>query len=216
MHWLLVVTAFAADNAALRAGLDDPGGWVEIDRAQVDVGEILVRHKMIGETDCLEGSTLSKASPEVLLRLASDIPGEIGWSTSKVRASVTMSDKADKVDYYQVLDTPIIADRYWFLRGTRVRDGDRLMFTWEPLDAASLYPAELARVKEKFPGAVEPDVNVGDWTFQRQSAGTMVRYRICTNAGGSIPDSLGNMAARMALPNNIRDIIKAALGLPRD
>lgn len=215
MLWLLVATAFAADNATLRAGLEDPKGWVELERKQVDVGEILIRHKVIGGTDCLEGSTSAQANPEVLLRLASDIPGQIKWSRNAVQASITMSDKADKVDYYQVLDTPVIADRYWFLRGTRVHDGDRLMFSWEPLDAASLYPTELAFVKTHFPGAVEPDVNIGDWTFQPQGGSTMVRYRICTNAGGSIPDYLGKLAALRALPTNIEDIIKAALGIPR-
>jgi hypothetical protein len=202
--------AAAATSAELRAGLAAPGGWEEIQRKAVDdVGEILVRHKVIAGQDCLEGSTSAKLPAETLLAAATDIPNQPKWSTWKIPASVTLSSGGTGLDYYQVLDNPSpVADRYWFLTATSGRVGAEHVFSWELVDPAAKWPAALADVKAKFPSAVMTTVNVGDWTFTPKGDTTTIRYRICTDAGGNIPRWVGEIAAKSTLPTNLADLVK--------
>lgn len=209
---LLAPPAAAATTAEFRAGLANTSGWGEVARKQVDdVGEILIRHKVIGGTDCLEGSTTAAVSPDVLLTISADIPGQPGWSSWKVPVSVTLKKTGSELDYYQVLDNPSpIADRYWFLRGSYGKQGEDRVFSWELLDPATTWPAALSEVKTRFPDAVMTAVNVGDWTFTPVGAETRIRYRICTDAGGNIPRWVGEMAAKSTLPTNVADAIREA------
>jgi carbon monoxide dehydrogenase subunit G len=52
-------------------------------------------------------------------------------------------------------------------------------------------------------------VNVGDWTFTPEGDKTRVRYRICTDAGGRIPQWMGEFAATRTLPTNVADLIRS-------
>jgi hypothetical protein len=209
---LLAPPAAAATTAEFRAGLANTSGWEEVARKQVDdVGEILIRHKVIGGTDCLEGSATAAVSPDILLTISYDIPGQPGWSSWKVPVSATLKKTGSELDYYQVLDNPPpIADRYWFLRGSYGRQGDDRVFTWELVDPVTTWPAALAEVKARFPDAVMTAVNVGDWTFSPVGGQTRIRYRICTDAGGNIPRWVGEIAAKSTLPTNIADAVKEA------
>lgn len=206
---ILVPLATAATPAELRAGLASPSGWEEVTRKKVEeVGEILIRHKVVGGQDCLEGSTTAALPADVLLAAATDIPNQPKWSTWKVPASVKLSNGATAFDYYQVLDNPPpVADRYWFVTATSGKVGEDRVFTWELIDPATKWPAALADVTARFPGAVMTTVNVGDWTFTPQADNTRIRYRICTDAGGNIPRWVGEIAATSTLPTNIADLV---------
>jgi len=210
---LFLSVALAADPTALRSGLNDPNGWREVDRKKVDgVGEVVVRHKVVNEVNCLEGAASSHAAPDVLLTAAADITHQPKWSTWNVPVSVRLPGASDAFDYYQLLDNPSpVADRYWFLRASVLRNGGERVFRWELVDPQSAHPAELAKLVAQYPGAVMTQVNLGDWTFTPRSDGTTaVRYRICTDAGGSLPQWLGEFAATRTLPTNVADIVREA------
>lgn len=209
---LLTLPALAADNATLRAGLEDPAGWQEVDRKVVkDVGEVVVRFKSVAGENCLEGSTTAPADPDQLLRAAADIDNQPSWSSWDVPISARLGSDPERFDYYQVLDNPApVADRYWFLRGSIRRSGDARIFAWEQVEP-STHPDALATVTSKFPGAIPTRVNVGDWTFTPQGSTTAIRYRICTDAGGSLPKWVGEYAARTTLPTNVADIVRRVL-----
>lgn len=210
--WLLSV-ALAADPSTLRAGMVDPSGWREVDRKQVNgVGEVVVRHKEVAGVNCLEGSTSTAVAPDVLLRAAADIAGQPRWSTWDVPVSVRLPGPEDAFDYYQLLDNPApVADRYWFLHAQVQRNGGERVFRWDLVDPASRYPSQLAQLTAQYPGAVMTQVNIGDWTFTPSNGLTQVRYRICTDAGGALPQWVGELAATRTLPTNVADIVREGL-----
>lgn len=211
---LLLSTALAADSASLRSGLDDPNGWVEVGRKSVkDIGEVVIRYKDVAGQSCLEGTGAAAADPDALLKAASDINSQPGWSTWEIPISVRIGTDPTAFDYYQLLDNPSpVADRFWFLHAKVSRQGDDRLFAWEQVDAAARYPQQLADVKSRFPDAVQTSVNVGDWTFTPSGSTTRIRYRICTDAGGSLPRWVGEYAARTTLPTNLGDIVRAVRG----
>lgn len=205
----LALPAHSADNATLRAGLESASGWEEVDRKKLDpVGEVVVRHKKVAGEDCLEGTATARGAVDTYVAASMDINHQGGWSTWKVPYSKKLSNGATSFDYVQVLDNPApVSDRYWFLRGTQFSNGADRGFRWEPIDGAAAYPEAYAEVTTKYSGAVVPSVNVGDWTFSPAGAGqTKIRYRICTNAGGSLPSWAGEFAATRTLPTNLADI----------
>jgi hypothetical protein len=149
----------------------------------------------------------------VLLDAARDIPGNIAWSSWDLIESEFMRPGATDFDYYQYLDNPFpIKDRYWFCRATVVGDPSGpgpVEFRWVPVDPAATYPDRYARIQDEHSGALQPSVNVGAWVFNTVGGQTEVRYRICTDAGGSIPDWAGEFAALRTLPTNVADLIGA-------
>lgn len=207
---LALASAVAATSAELVVGLRDPSGWKEVDRRSVDgVGEIVIRHKEVHENPCLEGTTTAAVPPDLLLDAATDVANQPRWSSWDVAAAVKLSAGATEFDYYQVLANPApIADRYWFLHARVGRSGEDRVFTWELVDPEARYADTLAAVRAKFPGAVMTQANVGDWTFSPSTAGTRIRYRICTDAGGALPQWVGKLAATRTLPTNIADIVR--------
>ena len=207
--WIFILSAFAVEPAQYFAGMDDPSGWTEVDRKTIDGMEVVVRHKVVQGTDCLEGSAVAAVTTDTLLKLASDIPNQPGWSSWDVPVSEKLgAGTASSFDYFQVLDNPSpVADRYWVLRAETNNSGGIATFRWRPVSPS---PELVARVASNWPGAVMTVVNVGDWTFRPATGGTSIRYRICTDAGGSIPRWMGEYAARTTLPTNLGDIVREA------
>lgn len=206
---VLLSIASATDYRPWWAEIQTQAGWEEVGRKNVDgVGEIVIRHKKVLGQDCLEGSTTAAVDPDALLAAAADIPSQPTWSSWAVKDSVKLSTGSTSFDYYQVLDNPFpVNDRYWFLRASVTRRGEDRVFAWEALDPTA-YGDTRAHVLAAYPDAVETRINVGDWTFTPDAAGTHVRYRICTDVGGNIPTWAGEFAARTTLPTNVADIIK--------
>lgn len=216
MTWLLLFSSFAADPQALWRGIEDGSGWVEVHRKTFeDVGaEVVVRLKRVGEQPCLEASTTTTVSPDLLLHLASDIPSQPPWSTWKIPVAERLDSEGSSFDYVQVLDNPSpVSDRVWFLRGTPARVGESRVFRWDRVDAATRYPEKLKQLQSTYPDLVETRVNLGDWTFTPEDGRTRVRYRICTDAGGAIPEWAKEYAAKKTLPTNVADIVRQGLKL---
>lgn len=210
---LLIALALAAEPSTYLTALANPSGWTEVGRKTIDgVGEVVTKHKQISGVDCLEGATVVDVGADVLLSKAVDIDHQGTWSSWKVPYSKKLSQGGNTFDYVQVLDNPSpVADRYWFARGTVVTEGSTKKFQWQAIDPAT-YSAAFTEVTTRYPGAVVPSINVGEWSFTPVTGGTDVRYRICTDSGGSIPTWVGEFAARTTLPTNVADLVKAAKG----
>ena len=207
---LLVAFALAADPAALRTSMEAPEGWKQVDTKEIEgVGTVVVRLKETLGENCLEGSASAVLDPDALLKAASDVENQPKWSSWKVAAAKRLTSGSSTFDYYQLLDNPaVVADRYWFVTARVGRDGEDRFFKWDQVDANAAYPAEVAALLVKFPGAVPTRTNVGDWTFGPRGKSTMIRYRICTDAGGNLPRWMGEYAARSTLPTNVADLVK--------
>lgn len=216
MLWLLLGSALAVDASTLWKGLEDPAGWVEVHRESFkDVGvEVIVRLKRVEQQPCLEATTAAAIPADVLLHLASDIPTQPSWSTWKIPVSERLGSSGNGFDYMQVLDNPYpVADRVWVLHGTPMVVGSARVFRWDRLDGGAAYPDALARVKQSRPDVVETTVNLGDWTFTPQGETTTIRYRICSDAGGDIPEKAKEFAAKKTLPTNLADIVRKGLSV---
>ncbi len=208
----LSALAHAVDYDAFRAALALEAGWETLGTKAMEGGGVAsVRHKVVGGQDCLEGSTTVNLPADVLLTVASDVANQPKWSSFSVSRAVRMTPGADDFDYYQLLENPFpIHDRYWFVHATVGRRGEDRVFTWQAVDARARYPAQVAALLADFPDAVETALNVGDWTFTPSTDATHIRYRICTDAGGSIPAWAGEYAARSTLPTNLSDLVAEA------
>lgn len=210
--WLIAATtaALAADPAALRAGMEAQEGWEPVEtRTIAEVGPVAVRHKVVLGENCLEATATAKVDPDRLLAAATDVENQPKWSSWELPAAKKLNVGATAFDYYQLLDNPTpVADRYWFVHARVGTEGTDRIFRWDQVDAATAWPAELAALQARFPGAVSTRTNLGDWTFSPGAAGTRVRYRICTDAGGNIPRWMGEMAAKSTLPTNVGDLIR--------
>lgn len=206
---LLALPAFAVDYSAYRASLADEAGWKMVDEKRAEGLSVSVRHKVIAGNDCLEGATAAELPADALLAASADVVSQPAWSSHAVRRAVKLTAGDAAFDYYQLLDNPFpIADRYWFVHATVGRRGEERVFTWQAIDAAARYPQAVASLLVEFPSAVETALNVGDWTFTPRPDGSGIRYRICTDAGGSIPRWAGEAAARSTLPTNLADLVK--------
>lgn len=194
-----------------RAAIQTDAGWVDVGSGDRDgIGPIRVRHLELSGVDCLEASTSTDLPVDIMRAVVLDIRGNTEWSSADLRSSVVLANAGGQIDYVQVAGVPTpFADRYWFLRGQVAEAGQRWTFAWERIDGQALYPQQHAQTLAANKGAVEVDVNVGSWSFAPVDAGqTEVRFRSCTNIGGSVPRWVGERAARMMLPNNIVDLIK--------
>ena len=199
--------------ATYHAALAAPEGWQEVAvRHHDQVGDIRVRHKKVAGLDCLEGIAMTEAAIEPMLQAARDIEGSMQWSSAKLVDSVSLTS-GNTFDYYQVLDNPFpLKDRYWFLRGTTHITSQQTEFRWEHIDPDKTHPRTIGAVRAKFPDAVSTGVNVGAWVFEPQGGKTQVRYRLCSDPGGSVPAWAGHKAAELTLPQNIADLISHATG----
>ena len=205
----LASAALAAGPSLYRDGLSDPAGWTEVGSKAVDgVGDVALRHKRIGEVDCLEGVAQTEVPAATLLGVAGDVPAATQWSSWDVTMSEVLGRSGAATDYFQLLENPTpIADRYWFLRGWAETTGALYAWRWEHIDPAG-YPAALARIMASSSGALGTTVNVGEWMFTQGMGTTEVRYRLCTDVGGSIPRWVGELAATRTLPTNVADLVK--------
>lgn len=206
------LTAAATDIDTYAKGLADPSGWTEVKTKTEDqLGSVQIRHKSIGEIDCLEGvAEVSGASPQRLLEVAADIPSATSWSSADLEFSEVLDTGQGWQDYVQYLDNPMpIKDRYWVLRGHSETTGTVHSFHWKHISSSS-YPALEARMAADYNNAVVTDVNVGSWIFEASGELVKMRYRLCTAAGGSIPQWAGEIAATSTLPTNMSDLVKEA------
>jgi hypothetical protein len=208
----LVLWTAAAQAGGWRDLIGD-SGWDRLANRTTEFGSVSVDLRYYGELPCLRGTTVTDMSPDTLYGVVSDVPAAVRISSADVKESKKLRTNADgSFDYYQFLAIPLVADRFWVIRGrdaSSVASGGRA-FAWERLDADTHFPTLRPELSERWGTIVETPINYGVWTFKPSGAGTEVRYHICTDSGGTLPQSIQQAAARSTMPDNIADVIREA------
>ena len=208
---LLFAPAFASADPtwAEICALED---WVDHGtRDHAEAGTVAIWRRQVDEVWCFHGKGTVDVSAEILLEVATDIEAAKDWSTSDVTEAETLSTSGDVIDYYQYLDVPgwtLAKDRFWFLQGRTIREGNKLTFTWKRLIDGGDHAETYQSVIEAHPSAMEVPVNSGAWVFETTDAGTDIHYYICSISGGHIPEKLGVMVTTTTLPDNIGDLVR--------
>lgn len=207
---LLAGFALAADAPPWASLLGDEG-WSQLATPTSPAGHTVdLRLKEIGGVPCLRGEVRGSWSVDTLFATASDIEGSPKFSSEKLLASEVLGRAGATMDYLQILDVPdwtMASDRFWVLRAERFEHNGGTGFRWQRFDWKAAYPALATRLETDHAGAVEPDPNWGAWLFTPVEGGTLVRYHLCSNAGGSLPGWLQKAAATRTLPGTMGDLL---------
>lgn len=203
------LTAALADAPSWEQ-LDATDAWEQVATKSSDYGEVSIRHKRFDKLDCLEGRLLTPGDPDVMLAVAADAESALQWSSADLAAAEVIEEKPVHVDYYQYLDVPnwtLVADRYWILRGTMMREGTTRRFRWTRVpDGVGEEARKDALARSS--AAIEPPTNVGEWVFTQRNEGVDVRYRACADIGGAIPLWLQKLVAKSTLPDTVADLVR--------
>ena len=196
-------------GAEAQAAIRSDAGWEDVGTSsRGGFDNITGRHKALDGVDCLEASAPTDLPAPLLKTIILDIESNLQWSSADLTVSTVLSRQGPRQDYLQVLNLPApFSDRYWFLRGTESESGGVWMFSWERIDALSVWPEAHAALVASRPEAVEVGINVGNWALIEGADGLTARFRSCTDVGGSVPRWAGERAARLMLPNNIVDLL---------
>lgn len=188
-------------------------GWSQVATPSTPTGQIDLRLKEIGGKPCLRGEVAVEVGADALLQTATDIDHSMDFSRESLQASKVLQSEGTRVDYYQVLDVPdwtMAADRFWVLRGEKQVSGEDQTFRWNRFDWRTDYPELAKELDDKHAGAIEPETNWGAWVFRPVEGKTLVRYHLCSSAGGALPEWLQKAAATKTLPNTMADVIEEA------
>lgn len=213
LQWIALAMA-APTNADIAEAIAEESGWEDVGTSkEAGIGEVRARHMNVDGVDCLEASAVTALPVETLQEVILDIRGNTEWSSAELAESSVLAEKTGRIDYLQVLKLPApFAGRYWFLRGeVSAGEAGAWSFAWQRLDGVASYPEAYAGMIKRYgEDMVEVGVNVGSWALLPSEAGTVARFRSCTNVGGSVPRWAGEKAARIMLPNNIVDLLVEA------
>lgn len=205
--------AHAADAPPWDALLGDEG-WSQLATPTSSSGHTVdLRLKEIGGIPCLRGEVRGVWSVASLMATAADIEGSPKFSSEKLHASEVLARTDRSMDYLQILDVPdwtMAADRFWVLRAEQFERGGGTGFRWQRFDWKAAYPQLATRLATDHADAVEPDPNWGAWLFTPVEGETLVRYHLCSNAGGSLPGWLQKAAATRTLPGTMGDLLLEA------
>ena len=213
---LLLLSSLALAGAPEWNTLLADAGWTALATPQTKAtGTIDLRMKEIGGTPCLRGDATVNASRDTLLEVVKDIPAAKSFSSETLLESKFLNVASQKKrHYYQHLDVPnwtMASDRFWILQGYNAHQGDLKAYRWERFDWRTAYPEVAADIDKNHGNAIEPQTNWGAWEFRPGNGGeTLVRYYICSDAGGSLPDWVSKAAATKTLPNTMADIVGEA------
>ncbi len=194
--------------------LASPDGWKDVAVRHSDQGDVAVYTKTIDGLPCLMGVTSVSVPADKLLAVAFDIPSSKRWSSAGLAISETLAHLPDGgIDYFQYIDIPgwtMVYDRYWIMEGHTTSLGDARRFRWNRIDAATRYPAAVARAQAIESGAVEPPVSWGEWLFTPKNGLTEISYRNCVDVGGRLPMSIQTWVATRTMPDTVADLIREA------
>lgn len=213
MILLLAALAAPAEAAVTWSQLSAYTGWSLFnEKSTKNAGNVKLYEATIGGTSCFKAqATIGGVDPEKLLAVAVDIEGAMRWSSAGLTDAQTLKRSGNAVHYYQYLAVPLISDRFWFLEGTIMREGDRVGLRWEKTwDQGGPYASTYQEVVAAHPKAVEPPVNVGAWLFDKAGDQVTASYLVCTDSGGAIPANLQAMATKGTLPTTVDDLVKEA------
>ena len=213
MSFLLLSFVAAASTPPTWSAIQS-ASWKQIaTRSHDAAGEVVVYSASIQAIPCFMGEASVAVAAEVLQSVAVDIKSAIKWSSAGVTMSETLGSGANTIDYFQYLDVPgwtLASDRFWFLHGTAENSGGTHTFRWERLIDGGSHGARFTTIKTENPGAVEPPLNVGGWEFKPVGSQTRVRYSVCSDVGGSLPQAVQSAATKKTLPDTVGDLVREA------
>ena len=210
---LSVVVGLALASEPQWDSLETSAGWTSVSTRSSDIGPVQVYRKDIDGITCLQGVTTTPVSPQKLLDVVTDIPSSTRWSSATLAASDVVGRPGSRLHFYQYLDVPdwtLVADRYWVLEGRPEPVSGGFRFRWNRLDAASAYPAVVAKAQAISSRVIEPPTNWGEWTFSATDGGTLVAYRACADVGGALPKDVQSWVATRTLPDTVADAVREA------
>ncbi len=184
------------------------------DRNHDDAGTVKVYSATVADVSCFKATAQTEeADADTMLGVVTDIVGAKRWSTAGVTRAEVLGRSGDTITYFQYLDVPgwtMSADRFWFLTGKVDDSSATKTMEWSRIDPSGPYGDRYRSFKTENPKAVEPPVNVGGWYFTPAGSGASIEYRICTDAGGSIPYAIQNAATKKTLPDTVGDVVREA------
>jgi hypothetical protein len=184
------------------------------DRNHDDAGTVKVFSATVADINCFKATAQTdEADGATMLAVVTDVVGAKTWSTAGVTQAEVLGRSGDTITYFQYLDVPgwtMSSDRFWFLTGTVKDSGGARSLEWNRIDPSGPYGERYRAFIRDNPKAVEPPLNVGGWYFTDSGAGTAIEYRICTDAGGSIPYAIQNAATKKTLPDTVGDVVREA------
>ena len=207
----LASSALAAPSAQqVIAALQDTAGWSAPSQTK---GVAVSTKKVAGlSVPAFRGQRTVDVSCDAYFANVSD-PSRHQAVNSMLRASRVVKKDGDTVVFYQVLDVPLLSDRYWINGAKNERNiggqagHDRQTWWAEQRDD---YP-EIRDAVEKEYSAVFTEVNYGFWDLVPAGDGSCtVTYAVVSDPGGSIPSSAGSWASEKSLPANINSFYEAA------
>ncbi len=215
-----LLIALALLPATARADITWPDiigetGWADHATKDHDVaGTVQVRQAMVDGVQCWQAIANVDVDPRFMLEVARDIEGTPQWAvTADVSDAKILARSGPALEYYQVVDVPgwtMAKDRFWFVRGRTILSGVTIAFAWEKLDNGGAHTAVYEQFLADNPKAIEPPINAGGWLFTPVDDGIEIRYHICTDAGGSVPDNLQSFATSSTLPDTVGDLVREA------
>ncbi len=210
---LLLALPAAADPtwAEIRAETS----WTEHARKNhSEAGEVVVLKATIDGVGCWRADAKVDVDPSYMMEVAMDIEGTTDWATTAhVSDAKVLSRSGTVLEYYQLMDVPgwtLAKDRFWFVRGRVAAESGSTGFTWEKLDEGGAHTDAYTEFLGAHEGAIEPPINSGGWHFTPVADGTEIRYHICTDSGGQIPQSIQAMATSSTLPDTVGDLVREA------
>jgi hypothetical protein len=211
LHLLL---AAPAHGARPWDQLDEPTGWSRLAERDTDVGRIRVALRRLDGADCVQGALRTDVPLARLVEVVDDVPSAVRWNSAGLSASEVVGRGEGWMDVYQYMPIPdwtLVADRWWVLRGwSDAPKTGGARFRWERVDAEEAYPALAERLAVKGDN-LEIAVNWGEWVFVPVQGTTLdVRYRVCTDIGGSLPRWIQRLATQRTLPDTIVDLVREA------
>lgn len=224
-RWSLVALAVVSTSVSLHArrAYADPtwsdirasSSWTEqATRQHEDAGTVVVLKATIDGIQCWRADVTVDIAAEPMMEVAMDIEGTPDWATTaNVSEAKVLANSGRVLEYYQLMDVPtwtLARDRFWFVRGRARNEAGAVSFAWEKLDEGGAHGTVYAEFVEAHPKAIEPPVNAGGWHFTPTAAGTEIRYHICTDSGGEIPQSVQSMATSSTLPDTVGDLVREA------
>jgi hypothetical protein len=178
------------------------------------IGQVTILHTVVGTIDCFCAVATTAAGSEVGVEVAKDIEGIVRFSDSGITEGRILARDGEGLDYFQYFDTPGwtgAKDRFWFLRGKVTRTADTVVWWWERLVQGGPHKAVWDEVVAEHPKAIEPTANVGAWHFTTVPQGSVARYFVCSDSGGSIPRKLQFLATTKTLPDTMADVLLEAI-----
>jgi hypothetical protein len=210
---ILWTTAAAADPTWSQVRAES--SWTEHStRNHGDAGEVTVLKATVEGVECWRADAKVDVDSKYMMDVAMDIEGTIGWATTAhVSEAKVLARSGSALEYYQLMDVPgwtLAKDRFWFVRGRVINESGATSFAWQKLDEGGDHGTAYAEFVADHEDAIEPPVNVGGWHFTPVSDGTEIRYHICTDSGGAIPQKIQSMATSSTLPDTVGDLVREA------